>query len=167
MYISPIYLFSTVRLQIRCLRYNVTFMSPYNGQLCPVEPAKARLDLYAAGLSTLCLLHCLALPLLVTIMPLAAQAAESELAHQILILAAVPVSLRAIWKTPAMDGNRLFVGAALSGLGLLLVAAFIEAVSAYEEPITVAGGVLLCWAHLRRWVRQRGKGGIPVEPDKH
>ena len=59
----------------------------------------ARLDLYAVGLSTLCLLHCLALPVLVALMPMAAQAAESELVHRALVVAAVPVSLWVIWKT--------------------------------------------------------------------
>lgn len=128
-------------------------MNSYNGQLSASELPRPRLDLYAAGLSALCLLHCLALPLLVTIMPLAALAAENELVHQILVIAAVPVSLRVIWRTLATRGNRLFVGAALGGLGLLLLAAFGEAVSAYEEPITVVGGLLLGSAHLWHWRR--------------
>ena len=135
-------------------------MSPYNDPSCPADLGKPRLDLYAAGLSALCLLHCLALPLLVTIMPLAAQTAESELVHRLLVLATVPVSLRVVWKTSAVHRNRLFVGSVLAGLALLLLAAFSEAVSAYEEPITVVGGVLLCSAHLWHWARQRGTGGI-------
>ena len=140
-------------------------MDPSNGQLCP---ANARLDLYAAGLSSLCLIHCLALPLLVTLMPLAA-IAENELVHRLLVLAAIPVSLRVIWKTLPVDRNWPFVGAVLSGLGLLLTAAFIEAVSAYEESLTVAGGALLCAAHLWHWTRQRGKGvlhGLPAGADQ-
>jgi hypothetical protein len=126
------------------------------------------MDMYAVGLSTLCVLHCLALPLLVTLMPLAAQAADNEIVHKVLVVAAVPVSLRVIWKTRPV-GNRLFVGAALGGLGLLLLAAFVEAVSAYEEAITVAGGALLCTAHLWHWVRHFGRSdihGLPVEPDE-
>lgn len=120
----------------------------------------ARLDLYAVGLSTLCVLHCVALPALVALLPAVAQAAESEFLHRVLVVAAVPLSLRVIWKTRPMNANRLFVGAALAGLGLLLLAAFVEAVSQYEEPITVAGGVLLASAHLWHWVRRCGKGGI-------
>ena len=135
-------------------------MSPYNDPSCPAELGRPRLDLYAAGLSGLCLLHCLALPLLVTVMPLVAQTAESELVHRLLVVATVPVSLRVIWKTSAVHRNRLFVAVVLGGLGLLLLAAFIEAVSAYEEPVTLVGGVLLCSAHLWHWARQRGTGGI-------
>ncbi len=135
-------------------------MSPYNDPSCPAELGRPRLDLYAAGLSALCLLHCLALPLLVTVIPLAAQTAESELVHRLLVFATVPVSLRVVWKTSALRRNWLFVGSVLAGLALLLLAAFGEAVSAYEEPITVVGGVLLCSAHLWHWARQRGIGGI-------
>jgi len=116
------------------------------------------LDLYAVGLSTLCVLHCVALPVLVALMPVVAQAAESELVHRILVVVAIPVSLRVIWMTRPVAGNRLFVGTALVGLGLLLLAAFLEALSSYEQPITVAGGVLLGSAHLWHWVRRCGKG---------
>ena len=143
---------------------------PYNDPSCPAELGRPRLDLYAAGLSALCLLHCLALPLLVTIMPLVAQTAESELVHQLLVVATVPVSLRVICTTFAVHRNRLFIAVVLGGLGLLMLAAFVEAVSAYEEPITVVGGVLLCSAHLWHWARQRGTGGIgslPAAPGEH
>ena len=127
----------------------------------------ARLDLYAIGLSTLCVLHCVALPVLVALMPVAAQAAESELVHRVLVVAAVPVSLRVIWKTRPANGNRLFVSAVFLGLGLLLLAAYMEAVSPYEELVTVAGGVLLSSAHTWHWMRRCGGSGahhLPVEP---
>ena len=143
-------------------------MNPFNAKGDRWGPT-ARLDLFAAGLSTLCVLHCVALPVLVAVMPVAAQAAESELVHRVLVIAAVPVSLRVIWKTRPMADNRLFIGAALVGLGLLLLAAFVEALSPYEEPITVTGGTLLGSAHLWHWVRKCGSGGVhglPVEPDE-
>ena len=126
----------------------------------------ARLDLYAAGLSTLCVLHCVALPVLVALLPTVAQAADNELVHRLLVVAAVPVSLRVVWKTRPLSGNRLFVSAALVGLGLLLLAAFMEALAPYEEPTTVAGGVLLGSAHIWHWMRRCGRGGahrLPVE----
>ena len=124
----------------------------------------AHLDLCAAGLSTLCLAHCLALPLLVSVMPLVAQSIDSHLVHQILAVLAVPVSLRVLWKSLPVPGNGLFIGAALTGLGLLLLAAFVHAVEAHEESITVAGGVALASAHLWHWTRQRSKGRDRVLP---
>lgn len=143
-------------------------MNPFNAKDVRWSPA-ARLDLYAVGISTLCVLHCVALPVLVALMPVAAQAAESELAHRVLVVIAVPVSLRVIWRTRLMSGNRLFVGAVLVGLALLLLAAFTEAVSSYEEPLTIAGGALLASAHIWHWMRicgGIGVHGLPVEPDE-
>lgn len=139
-------------------------MNQASGQIHPPTAGTARLDLCAAGLSTLCLIHCLALPMLVSLLPLAAQSVESHLLHRILAAMAVPVSLRVVWKALPVGGNGLFIGAALTGLGLLLLGAFVEAVSAYEEPITVAGGVLLGSAHLWHWMRQRGRGPIDNQP---
>ena len=82
-------------------------MNRFNGQVHPTRAQTARLDLCAAGLSTLCLLHCLALPLLVAVMPLVAQAADNELVHRVLVILALPVSLRVIWKTLPLEGNGL------------------------------------------------------------
>ena len=144
-------------------------MNPSNGQTSVVDSASARFDMYAVGLSTLCLIHCIALPVLVTVLPAVALAAENELVHKALVVIAVPVSLRVVWKALPGDGNGLFVGAALVGLGLLLLAAFVEAASTYEQPITVAGGALLGSAHLWHWMRRCGRNGthsLPVEPDK-
>lgn len=126
--------------------------------------AAARPDLYAAGLSMLCVLHCVALPVLVAFMPMVAQAAESELVHKLLVLAAVPVSLRVVWQARSVTGNRLFFGVVLAGLALLLLAAFAEPVSAYEEPVTVFGGALLILAHIWHWLRKCGGGSVPSAP---
>ena len=119
----------------------------------------ARLDFFAVALSTLCVLHCVALPVLVAFMPVIAQAAENELVHQIMVVIALPVSLRVIWMSRPLSGNRLFVGTALAGLGLLLLGAFVEAVSLYEVPITIVGGTLLASAHLWHWIRKCGSAG--------
>ena len=134
-------------------------MDPADSRLRPRGARTAHLDLCAAGLSTLCLVHCLALPLLLSAMPLVAQSIGGHLVHQILAVLAVPVSLRVVWKAPPVPGNGLFVGAALSGLALLLLSAFVHAVEAYEQPITVAGGALLGSAHLWHWMRQRRRMG--------
>ena len=123
------------------------------------KPSTARLNMYAVGLSTLCLIHCIAVPVLVTVIPVAAVAAENEILHRILVIVAVPVSLPVVWRALPGNANGLFVGAALGGLGLLLLAAFVEALSAYERPITVAGGVLLGSGHLWHWIRLCGRSG--------
>lgn len=124
----------------------------------------ARPDLYAAGLSMLCVLHCVALPVLAAFMPMVAQAAESELVHKLLVIAAVPVSLRVVWQARSVTGNRLFFGVVFTGLALLLLAAFAEAISAYEQPITVLGGTLLMSAHIWHWMRKCGGGSVASAP---
>ena len=130
-------------------------MSSHNAQ-ATVEGARGpRLDLFAMGLSTLCLIHCLAIPLLASALPFMAHFAENELAHRLLVLAAAPVSLAVVWTARSVAGSGLFIAAALTGLALLFTGAFVGAVSAYEESITVVGAVLLGSAHLWRWLRLR------------
>lgn len=114
-----------------------------------------RLDLYAATLSALCLVHCLALPLLASLLPLAGQLSENEDIHKVLALMAAPVTLWIGSKSLRTDRAPAFVLIAFPGLGLLLAAAFLEPVSAVEQPLTVTGAVLLASAHLRRWTRHR------------
>ena len=119
----------------------------------PPVAAASRLDLWAAVLSTLCLIHCAALPLLATLLPLAGLLSENEKVHRALALLAVPASLGAIGTAWRTKGSWRFIAAALCGPALLLVAAFVEAASAYEAPTTIAGALLLGSAHLWRWVR--------------
>lgn len=107
------------------------------------------LDLYAAGLSSLCLLHCIALPLLVTLLPMTALLAGNRWIHQLFVLLAVPATLSVIWR--ARPGWP-FLTATLSGLALLSAAAFIEALELYETPLTTTGAVLLAAAHTWHWV---------------
>ena len=117
-----------------------------------VSAADARLtqilDLYAAGLSSLCLLHCIALPLLVTLLPVTALLLGSHWIHPLFVLLAIPATLSVIWR--ARPGWS-FLLTALSGLSLLTAAAFIEALVLYETPITTSGALLLAVAHLRHW----------------
>ena len=135
-------------------------MNVSNGQLSVARAGGGLLDLYAAGLSTLCLLHCLALPLLASLLPLVGQWFGNEFVHRALVLAAAPATFWVAWRFPRTKGNQPFLVVAFSGLGLLLLVAFVDAVSAYEQPITVAGALLLASAHLSRWAGHR-RGALP------
>jgi len=130
-------------------------MSSPNAQLTVDSARSPRLDLFAIGLSTLCLIHCLALPVLASALPFVAHFAENEWVHKLLVLMAAPVSLMVVRMARSTNGGSLFIAAALAGLALLFLGAFVSAVSAYEESITVAGAVLLASAHLWRWLRHR------------
>lgn len=108
------------------------------------------IDIYAATIAFLCLLHCLALPILVSSLSLAIPFAENETVHKILVLIAAPASLFVLFAERARSGWQWFMVVMASGLILLLAAAFVPKFAAYEQSMTVAGSVLLASAHLWR-----------------
>ncbi len=110
------------------------------------------LDIYATGMATLCLLHCLALPFLAAALPFSVYLIDNHWFHQLIVLLAAPATL---WIISSARPSGLFTATALCGLALLLLGAFVEALELYEEPLTVAGSVLLGSAHLWRWLRHR------------
>lgn len=117
--------------------------------------SSALFDASAIALSTLCLIHCLALPLLATALPLFGVWAEEEWAHAAFVAIAVPLTGFALWR--AHRRRRLPVAlCALAALGLLgLLAGTLEwPGEAWETPVTVAGSLLLASAHAWNWKRQ-------------
>ena len=117
------------------------------------EPRFAgQLDLYAAAMATLCLLHCLALPILLATLPLSLFVIDNHWFHQLIVVLAAPATL---WIIYSARPGRLFTVAAVCGLALLLIGAFVETLEIYEEPLTIAGSILLGSAHLTRWLRHR------------
>lgn len=109
-------------------------------------------DGLAVGASVLCLIHCLALPIVIAALPaLAARLDLGEGFHLGVLAFALPVSAVALgegWRrhrglTP------LFVGAA--GLVLLAAGLAFEEWVAVETGVTVAGSLLLAGAHIANW----------------
>lgn len=109
-------------------------------------------DGLAVGASVLCLIHCLALPIVIAALPaLAARLDLGEGFHLAVLAFALPVSAVALgegWRrhrglTP------LFVGAA--GLVLLAAGLAFEEWVAVETGVTVAGSLLLAGAHVANW----------------
>lgn len=113
----------------------------------------AHLDRAAVGISALCLIHCLALPVFAAALPVLATVAEAEWLHKAFVLFAVPISVMAILKTRGSKFALLFSGLAVTGLAFLMAGAFIEALHDFETPLTVAGAVILSLAHVLRWRR--------------
>ena len=107
------------------------------------------LDAGALALSSLCLLHCLALPLLAAALPLFGAWAEAEWVHLLFVAIALPLTGAALWR--AHQQQRLPSGAwatATFGLGMLLAGALGWPSHAAETPLTVAGSVLLAATHV-------------------
>jgi hypothetical protein len=109
------------------------------------------LDAAGVGLSTLCLVHCLALPFAAAAAPLAAQLTEAEWVHWVIVALAAPAAVFAIapslslkplpWSVPLL---------ALLGLAGLTGALFVHAPLA-ETSLTTIGGVSLASAHILNW----------------
>ncbi|WP_084417801.1 MerC domain-containing protein [Henriciella litoralis] len=113
------------------------------------------IDASAITLSALCMIHCLALPLLAAMLPLASVWAEAEWVHKAFVLVAVPLSGFAIVRSATSPGGLGFMLLALSGLTLLIAAAFLKPLHEVETPVTVTGALLLASAHIWRWSRHR------------
>ena len=110
------------------------------------------LDGWAVGLSGLCLVHCLALPVLAVLLPALGAWTHAEWMHVVFVLIAAPLSGRALLRP--MHGRQapaplIFMGAV--GILLLSVGAF--GPGAADIPATVAGSLALVAAHLWNWRR--------------
>lgn len=103
-------------------------------------------DLWAIGVSGVCLLHCLALPFFIASVPLLGGLSDQEWVHKGLVFVAFPLSLWALMRVVGwLNGVRflLFV----LGLGLLATAAFWPPVADYETILSVVGACLLALMH--------------------
>ena len=112
-------------------------------------------DFFAIGLSSLCIVHCLALPLLAVSLPVLGVVAEAEWVHKLLVLTALPISAFAILRTRGHVLNFLFVLPIMAGFTLLLAGAFMERFHDYETLLTVCGALLVAGGHLWRWLSHR------------
>jgi hypothetical protein len=115
-------------------------------------PAKSTdwLDGAAIGLSSLCLLHCLALPFFVGALPMLMPFTESHLHAQMLYFAA-PLSVVAIGIGYARHRNPRVVLAAIAGLCLLVVGATVAHGNlgpVADRLFTISGSLVLAAAHL-------------------
>ena len=111
-------------------------------------------DQLAVFLSSLCLVHCLAMPIALGMLPASLLWLESELVHGLLVLLAIPVSGFAIFAGLGEVDERKFVAGASTGLLLLVLALTVESLHDYEIALTTIGATLLACAHLSRWVRR-------------
>jgi hypothetical protein len=108
------------------------------------------LDGTAIGLSGLCMLHCLALPILVGALPMLTPFTEGHLHAQMLYFA-IPLSVVAIGIGFARHRDPRVVLAAVAGLGLLVTGATVAHGSLgiiADRLFSVSGAVVLAAAHL-------------------
>ena len=116
----------------------------------------ALFDASAMALSGLCLVHCLALPLLASLLPLLGTWSESPWVHAVFAGVALPLSSYTLWRAHR-HGSLPIALWAMAGAGLtgLLLGALEWPSHALETPITVTGSLLIASAHLWNWHRHR------------
>lgn len=109
-------------------------------------------DRAALGASFLCLVHCLALPLLFAALPaLSHVIAIPESFHVWILLFAVPASGAALLGGRARHRASWPSGAGACGLLCLVLGAFAVERASDETAITVAGSLMLAAAHVANW----------------
>lgn len=121
-------------------------------------------DRFAMGLSALCLLHCVAPPLLIALAPTTARLlGMPEWLHAAAVFLAVPSTAVAMRQGYRHHGAMF--PALMGGAGLLLLAfgAFAHFTEAWEVGATMAGSALLVLAHLKNLaLRRAGPGTLPA-----
>ena len=110
------------------------------------------LDRSAIGLSFLCVLHCLAVPLTLILMPsLAALPIADERVHLLLVFLVLPTSTVALTLGCRQHGLKHILAWGLTGIAILVLAAGLgeEFLGEYGEKIlTVVGSVLVAVGHV-------------------
>lgn len=108
-------------------------------------------DALAIGASALCLLHCIALPAVLLLLPaLAAILIVPEAFHLAALVFAVPTSAAAL--LAGYRGHRRLLPAIIAGPGTVLLAlGALLGDGASETVLTISGALLLSVAHVLNW----------------
>lgn len=108
-------------------------------------------DKAAITLSTLCFIHCLALPLMMVLMPSVWLASlNDERFHQLLLFAVLPISLYALWRGYRQHQQGMVLSVVLLGLVLLAASALLghDMLGEWgEKLLTVMGAVTVALGH--------------------
>jgi ABC-type phosphate transport system permease subunit len=112
------------------------------------------MDSIAIGISVTCLVHCLALPVLIALLPVwSAWLEVPESFHAWLVAFALPFSLGVLWQSARRQS---WFGALWPGIGglALMAAALAVAHPGMEAVITSLGSLMLAAAHFTNWRRR-------------
>jgi hypothetical protein len=114
------------------------------------------LDGAAAALSSLCLLHCLLLPVGLGLAPIISGLSGTALhgpfwLHWALLAVAAPVSVYALWRGARLHGDRRPWVMALLGFALMSAGALSHNLGVQEQVLTVLGGLFVALAHWQNW----------------
>lgn len=117
------------------------------------RPTNIWLDWAAIGASSLCLVHCLALPLLIASLPALGSVAKGSTTHWVLLAFALPVSLWVLSRDRG-PGALVPLTVGVAGLSLMTLGVGLFEGHPAETQLTVAGVLLVAAAHILRWRRR-------------
>ena len=123
------------------------------------EARQQRLDTLGLAISAVCLVHCLALPLIALLIPAFTLGVDPETDHAfhwVLLALAVPVSTLALWRGATRSGNRRWLKLGSVGLAIMLIGVLNLFGVESEVPLTMAGVVMLAIAHLKNFAYSIG-----------
>ena len=110
-------------------------------------------DKAAIGLSIACTIHCLALPVLVAVLPaLTVTLFGDEAFHQWMLIAVLPTSLFALTMGCKQHGRWLAAAIGMCGLALMVMAAFYGHDlfgETGEKIVTVCGASIIALSHIK------------------
>ena len=113
-------------------------------------------DKTAISLSLLCALHCLATPVLITVLPSAiALRLENEIFHLWMLIAVVPISLFALTLGCREHRNLGVAGSGTMGIALMCVAIMLgdDLLGPFSErALTLLGAGLVTGSHVRNFI---------------
>lgn len=112
-----------------------------------------KLDKLAVALSGICLIHCLVVPIALTLLPIASINTLSEdiIFHQLMLWLIIPTSTIALFLGCRKHKRATIIVSGITGLCILIFAAIAGhewlSISA-EKGMTVAGGLILALSHI-------------------
>ena len=112
-------------------------------------------DRMAISASSLCAIHCLALPVILSVFPAVGGAFFGEEAfHVWLIWAVVPLSVLSLLLGCTRHKSTMVIYCGLAGVSILIVSALLghEILGEISERVsTVAGSVIIAFAHMKNF----------------
>ncbi len=105
-------------------------------------------DKLAIAGSSLCIVHCLALPVIIALLPALSEWLDlSEAFHFWFLLVALPLSGFVLWQHSLRRKRPLPFALGMTALAIMAMALTLEG-SSLEPVVTTFGGVMLAWAHV-------------------
>lgn len=124
-------------------------------KIVPDAAATRATDRAAVALSLLCIVHCVALPVVAVALPFVSAFADASWVHWVFALLAILASATVAFTSSAARSGRFILPVSL-GAGLVVFGLFAENFGIDEGIPTVIGGVLLVYAHWRRLAVSKG-----------